>query len=124
MSTLNETVAGMLKIDGAAGAAILDTESGMTLAQGASMVPLEVVELVAASTINVLRAYNEGDKTSGGGGGAVESVIAHYPTNIGFVRVLAGDNAGLAMLLMLDRKTGNQALANHKLGLLEAQLTV
>lgn len=124
MANLEESIDNMLAIDGAKGAALLDVNSGMALALGARGLPEQAVELVAASTIDLVRGYNKVAEMAGEPGSQVENVVAQYPRTLGFVRILDGENRGLAMLLMLDRASGNQALAAHKLQLIESTLVV
>lgn len=121
MSNLNEVIADMLKLDGALGAAVLEADSGLALATGGTGV-LDM-DVTAAGAFDVLRVWNKSAAQIDRQGG-VETVIGLYPETISCIRVLDGQNQGLALLLILDRSRANQALANHQLGLISRRIEV
>jgi hypothetical protein len=119
MGNLGEVIDEMMKIDGTLGAAILDLESGMPLAANGNGV--FDMDVTSAGALDVVRAWNKAagqtDRRDG-----VENVVGIYPETIAFVRCLDGRNDGLAMMLLLERKNANQALANHHLKRLSEQI--
>lgn len=119
MADITQTIDQMMQIDGVLGAAILDTESGLPLAaKGNGTFDMEVT---SGGAVDVLRAWNRGSERTDRQQ-PVETVIGLYPETIAMIKVLTGRNSNLAMMLLMERTRSNQALANHKLGLLANDL--
>ncbi len=121
MSNLDVIIKEMLQIDGAMGAAIVDDGSGMALAYGGpAPFPMDVV---AASAVDIIRSFNTASANVGVPT-QVENIVGIYDDFYFFIRQLLGKNAGLGMLVVLDRGKANQAMANHQLGLIAAKIVV
>ncbi len=119
MSSLDSVTRRMLEIDGAIGAAVVDNGSGMSLSTAGTAYDMNVV---AGSAIAIIRAFlssNAGVTDVG-----LEYVVGGYDRYLLLIRILTGDNAGLSMVLVLDRERANQALANFRLAQYAELVTV
>ena len=122
MAQLDNVIADLLAIEGANGAAIVDIDSGMALAFGGT--PGFDLNVAAAGNSNVIRAklrtINDLEIKE-----EVEDILITLQNQYHLINVLKGQgNAGLFIYLVLDRVTGNLALARHKLRAIAGAVTV
>ncbi|SEO60955.1 hypothetical protein [Trujillonella endophytica] len=113
MAQLDDVIADLLGIQGASGAAIVDVDSGMALAAGGT--PGFDLNVAAAGNSNVVRAklrtISDLELKD-----EIEDVLITLEHQYHLINVLKGQgNSGLFIYLVLDRTTGNLALARHKL---------
>ena len=122
MSQLQQTIDGLLTIEGATAAAIVDIGSGMALATGGN--PGFDLDVAAAGNSNVVRAKLRTMADLGIEGG-FEDILITLDKQYHLVNVLSGDkNKGLFIYLVLNRAAANLALARHKLTTLARDVTV
>lgn len=117
MSNLNDTVSGMMAIDGALGAAIVDYTSGMLLASAGGGVDLE---LAAAGNSEVVKSKIKTMQSLGLVGG-IEDILITLQDQMHIIRP-STSNEGLFMYQVLDKKNSNLALARRKIQDLEKEL--
>ncbi|TGD72521.1 hypothetical protein E4634_13395 [Mangrovimicrobium sediminis] len=117
MSDLNTTVTGMMGIDGALGAAIVDYQSGLLLAGEGGGVDLE---LAAAGNSEVVKAKMK-TMASLGIEGNIDDILITLETQMHIIRPSVS-NDGLFLYLVLDKKNSNLALARRKILGLENEL--
>lgn len=119
MANVNQTIKKANEIQGAIGAALVDYENGMCLgAEGTGRLNLEVA---AAGNTDVVRAKLRVMQELGIEGG-IEDILISLSDQYHLIRPLK--NSTLFMYLALDRKSGNLAMARHKLRDIEAALEV
>jgi len=108
-----------MDISGAVGAALVDYETGMTLgATGGGGLNLEVA---AAGNTDVVRAKMRVMDDLGISGG-IQDILISLETQYHLIRPLS--KSSLFLYLVIDRKSGNLAMARHKLANVEANLKV
>jgi hypothetical protein len=111
--TLDNKITQLLAIEGASGAAIVDGASGMALAQGGH--PGFDLSVAAAGNSNVVRSKIK-TMTDLGLDSRIEDILITLDGQYHLINVLSGRGAdGLFVYLVLDRTSGNLALARHKL---------
>jgi predicted regulator of Ras-like GTPase activity (Roadblock/LC7/MglB family) len=122
MARLDDSVADLLSVDGALGAAVVDLDSGMVLAAGGN--PGFDLEIAAAGNSNVVRAKLRTMNDLGISGG-LEDMLITLDKQYHLVNVLRdGGTAGLFIYFVLNRATANLALARHKLRTVANQVRV
>jgi hypothetical protein len=121
MAHLEQSVQELLAIDGVIGVAIVDSASGMALAQGGH--PAFDLGVAAAGNSNVVRAKLQTMKELGISS-ALDDILITLEDQYHLINVLGGGNAGLFVYLVLDRAKANLALARHKLASVSAQITI
>ena len=120
--TLDNTITQLLAIEGASGAAIVDGASGMALAQGGH--PGFDLSVAAAGNSNVVRAKIK-TMTDLGLDSRIEDILITLDGQYHLINVLSGRGAdGLFVYLVLDRTSGNLALARHKLANIAKDIAV
>ncbi|WP_221801346.1 hypothetical protein [Oceanobacter mangrovi] len=117
MANINETIAGMMEIDGALGAAIVDYTSGMLLGSAGGGVDLE---LAAAGNSDVVKAKLKTMASLGIKGG-IEDILITLADQLHIIRPSVS-NDGLFLYLVLNKASSNLALARRKTLDLEKQL--
>lgn len=111
--SLDDSIQQLLAIDGATGAAVIDSESGMALAQGGS--PGFDLGVAAAGNSNVVRAKLNTMKDIGLAG-KIDDILITLDTQYHLINVLDSAAAnGLFIYLVLDRSRANLALARYRL---------
>ncbi|MFV0252384.1 MAG: hypothetical protein ACK5H2_03510 [Beutenbergiaceae bacterium] len=119
---LDDNIQQLLSIDGATGAAVIDHESGMALAQGGS--PGFDLSVAAAGNSNVVRA-KLATMNDIGLPGKIDDILITLDSQYHLINVLDGAaTRGLFIYLVLDRSRGNLALARHKLSQVAREITV
>lgn len=120
--TLDNKITQLLAIEGANGAAIVDGASGMALAQGGH--PGFDLSVAAAGNSNVVRAKIK-TMTDLGIDSRIEDILITLEGQYHLINVLSGRGAdGLFVYLVLDRTSGNLALARHKLANIAKDIAV
>lgn len=104
MARLDDSVADLLSVDGALGAAVVDLDSGMVLAAGGN--PGFDLEIAAAGNSNVVRAKLRTMNDLGISGG-LEDMLITLDKQYHLVNVLRdGGTAGLFIYFVLNRESG------------------
>lgn len=117
MSNIEDTLSGLMGIEGALGSAIVDYQSGMLLGSQGGGVDLE---LAAAGNSEVVKAKIKTMKSLGLSGG-IEDILITLDDQLHIIRPSAS-NEGLFIYLVLDKKNSNLALARRKTTDLEKSL--
>jgi hypothetical protein len=123
MANLNNSLATAMQISGAIGIAIVDIDSGMTLAQSGGGEQLNL-DVAAAGNTEVMRAkmrtMADLDLQD-----EIEDVLITLGRQYHIIRPIRGKGgAGLFMYLALEKSKANLALARHKLADIERTLTI
>lgn len=121
MSSLDPVIINMLGIDGAIGAAIVDNNSGMALATGGGAYDMDIV---SGSAIEIIRAFLATSHNAGADEVGLDHIAGVYDHYILLIRLLAEHNAGLSMVLVLERERSNQAMAVYKMNQFAAAIRV
>ena len=117
MNNIQETLSGMMEIQGVLGAAIVDYTSGMLLAYEGTGVDLE---LAAAGNSEVVKAKIKTMQTLGIDG-SIEDILITLADQLHIIRP-SSSNEGLFLYLALNKNTANLALARRKILDLESNL--
>jgi hypothetical protein len=121
MANIKDTLAEIMKFDGALGTALVDWKSGMTLGTAGGGRSLNV-ELAAAGNTNVVRA-KLGVMKDLKLKGAIEDILISLTEQYHLIRLLES-NPDLFIYVALDRSQANLGLSRHKLAELEKSLEV
>lgn len=124
MANIEGTLSQIMQLNGALGACIVDSNSGMMLGStggrgGSDGVNLEVA---AAGNTEVVRAKRKTMKALGLSD-SIEDILITLGKQYHLIRLITSDDA-LFMYLVLDKEHGNLALARHKLAALEKELHI
>jgi predicted regulator of Ras-like GTPase activity (Roadblock/LC7/MglB family) len=119
MANVTQTLATLMEADGAIGAAIVDSNSGMVLGKLGTGLNLDVA---AAGNTEVVRAKMKTMKALGLRD-AIEDILITLGTQYHVLRPIA-DKAGLFIYIALDKNKSNLAMARHKVVEAEKGLTV
>ena len=113
MANLSTALNGVMQIHGAIGVAIVDLESGMSLAHsGGGSLNLDVA---AAGNTEVVRAKMRTMKELGLAD-EIDDILITLGTQYHVIRPLTGKgNAGLFVYVALDKTQSNLAMARHKI---------
>ena len=122
MANLTNSLAAVMQLPGAIGAAIVDMESGMSLGQaGGGTLNLEVA---AAGNTEVVRAKMR-VMADLGLTDEIEDILITLGTQYHVIRPLKGKgSAGLFIYVALEKTRANLALSRHKINEIAATLTV
>ncbi|MGL5865304.1 MAG: hypothetical protein ACRCYX_05430 [Dermatophilaceae bacterium] len=111
--SLDATIQQLLSIEGAMGAAVIDSESGMALAQGGS--PGFDLGIAAAGNSNVVRA-KLATMSEIGLDQKINDILITLDKQYHLINVLDTPlTRGLFIYVVLDRTRANLALARHRL---------
>ncbi|WP_130617049.1 hypothetical protein [Dyella amyloliquefaciens] len=119
MATLNESVQELMSFDGVLGAALVDSNSGMTLAQAGTVFDLEIA---AAGNTEVVRSKLKTMKALGLKDD-IEDILITLGKQYHIIRPVSS-KAGLFFYVVLDRARSNLALARRKTLDVEAALAM
>ncbi len=110
-----------MTIEGALGAALVDLASGMSLGVIGGTAELDPA-IAAAGHTDLVRAKKRTMEMLGVGG-AIEDILITLTRQYHLIRPLtAANGAGLFLVLILDRKRANLAMARRRLQLIEGEL--
>jgi hypothetical protein len=117
---VKESLSKILQIDGAIGACVVDSNSGMMLgAEGGGNLDLEVAAAgnteVVRSKRKTMAALKLEDK--------IEDILITLGAHYHLIRPLSSNDA-LFIYLVLDKSKGNLAMARHQLSDTEKSMTV
>lgn len=121
MANVRDSLSRIMRIDGAVGACIVDSNSGMMLGSegGGAAFNLEVA---AAGNTEVVRAKRKTMRAL-----ALEDAIEDILITLGrqyhIIRPLHS-NEGLFIYLVLDKEKGNLAMSRHQLAAAERELSI
>lgn len=122
MANLTNSLAAIMQLTGAIGAAIVDLESGMSLGQaGGATINLDIA---AAGNTEVMRSKMRvmGDL---GLNDEIEDILITLTTQYHIIRPLKGKGAaGLFIYVALEKSKANLALARHKISEIGTALTM
>jgi hypothetical protein len=121
LANINVSLSELMKLDGAIGAAVVDSNSGMMLGAtgGAGSINLEVA---AAGNTEVVRAKRKTMRALGLKD-EIEDVLITLQTQYHVIRPLRANDA-LFVYLVLDKQKANLALSRHHLTGVERDLEV
>lgn len=119
MSTIDEALTRILQLDGALGASVVDSSSGMMLgAKGAG--GTFSLEVAAAGNTDVVRAKRKTLETLGLED-AIEDILITLGRQYHLIRLIRS-SPSLFIYVVMDRERGNLAMARHVLGTVESSL--
>ena len=122
MANLTNSLAAIMQLTGAIGAAIVDLESGMSLGQaGGATINLDIAAAgnteVVRSKIRVMGDLGLNDE--------IEDILITLTTQYHIIRPLKGKGAaGLFIYVALEKSKANLALARHKINEIGTTLTM
>ncbi|GGZ96244.1 hypothetical protein GCM10008090_00580 [Arenicella chitinivorans] len=119
MANIDGSLNGLMEIDGAMGACIVDYTTGMSLGTIGSGVDLE---LAAAGNTEVVKAKMDTMKSLGIEGG-IEDILITLDTQLHIIKPSL-NNTGLFIYLVLDKGKSNLALARRKVQSIDDALEV
>lgn len=118
MDNINQVLENLLgNVSGALAAALVDYESGMCLGSAGHGINIEVA---AAGNMEVMKAKTRVMKDLGIKGG-IEDILITLESQYHIIRPIG---TSLFMYLAFDKKTGNLALARHKMNAAAAEVKV
>lgn len=120
MATAKECMDRLMQIDGAVGACIVDSNSGMVLAQaGGGPVNLEIAAAgnteVVRAKLKTMKALNLQDN--------IEDILITLNRQYHLIRLISSSES-LFIYLVLDKSRSNLAMARHVLADSEKTLTI
>ena len=121
MANIKEALARIMQVDGALGACIVDSNSGMMLGAewGTGSINLEVS---AAGNTEVLSSKRKTMRNLGLKD-TIEDILITLHSQYHLIRPLTSNDA-LFIYLVLDKTRGNLAMSRHQLAGIEKDLTV
>jgi hypothetical protein len=120
MVNVKDGLAQLMDTEGCLGCCIVDSNSGMIL--GAAGGGAVNIELAAAGNTEVLRAERKTIKLLGLGD-AIEDILITMGRQYHVFRPLAKNDA-LFVYVVLDKAKANLAMARHRVGAVEKELTI
>ena len=121
MANIQDSLKRLLELDGATGACVVDSNSGMMLGTlGGS--PTFSMEVAAAGNTEVVRAKRKTMSALRIGDG-IDDILVTMNSQYHLIRPLRTNDA-LFVYLVLDRARGNLAMARHTLSAVEGELKV
>lgn len=119
MSTIKESLAKIMQLDGALGTCVVDSNSGMMLGADGSGGPVNL-EVAAAGNTEVVRAKRKTMKALNLKDN-IEDILITLRSQYHLIRPL-GSNDALFIYVVLDKQRGNLAMARHQLAAVEKTL--
>jgi len=121
MSTVKASLDKLMELDGAVGACVVDSNSGMVLGQAGGGNGLNL-EVAAAGNTEVVRAKRKAIKSLELKD-AIEDILITLGRQYHLIRLLKANDA-LFIYLVLDRSKSNLAMARHVLAASETDIAV
>jgi hypothetical protein len=121
VANIKDSLSRIMQLDGAVGACIVDSNSGMMLGAegGAGSINLEVA---AAGNTEVVRSKRK-TMRSLGLKDSIEDILITLHSQYHLIRPL-GTNDALFIYVVLDKQRGNLAMARHQLAAIEKDLSI
>ena len=120
MSNIKESLSKIMQLDGALGACVVDSNSGMMLgSDGSGPINLEVA---AAGNTEVVRAKRKTMKALNLKD-TIEDILITLHGQYHLIRPLSSNDA-LFIYLVLDKTRGNLAMSRHQLAAIEKELAI
>ncbi len=119
MSSIKESLAKIMQLDGALGTCVVDSNSGMMLGADGHGGPVNL-EVAAAGNTEVVRAKRKTMKALNLKD-TIEDILITLRTQYHLIRPLASNDA-LFIYVVLDKQRGNLAMARHQLAAVEKAL--
>jgi hypothetical protein len=120
VANIKESLSRIMQVDGAVGACIVDSNSGMMLgAEGGAGINLEIA---AAGNTEVVRSKRKTMRSLGLKDN-IEDILITLHNQYHLIRPLTSNDA-LFIYLVLDKVKGNLAMARHQLAGIEKDLAV
>ena len=119
MSNIKESLAALMKVEGAKAVALVDSASGMMLGRDGDGINLDVA---AAGNTEVVRSMLKTIKALGLKD-SIEDMLISLTSQYHLIRPLAA-NPAMFLYLVLDRSKSNLAMARYRLTECDAQLVV
>ena len=110
-----------MKIDGALGVSLVDSQSGMSLAKAGNPTGLDL-DVAAAGNSNVVRAKLATMRDLGINE-SIEDILITLGTQYHIIRPMKSQ-PGIFIYLVLDKEKANLAMARFKLSSIESTLTI
>lgn len=121
MSNIKESLARIMQLDGAVGACIVDSNSGMMLGSDGNGGPINL-EVAAAGNTEVVRAKRKTMRNLNLKDN-IEDILITLHTQYHLIRPLTQNDA-LFIYLVLDKQKANLAMSRHQLAGVEKDLAV
>lgn len=121
MSNIKESLGKIMRLDGALGTCVVDSNSGMMLGSDGMNCPLNL-EVAAAGNTEVVRAKRKTMKALNLRD-AIEDILITLHGQYHLIRPLASNDA-LFIYVVLDKGRGNLAMARHQLAAVEKDLVL
>jgi hypothetical protein len=121
VANIKDSLANIMQLDGALGACVVDSNSGMMLGADSRNCPLNL-EVASAGNTEVVRAKRKTMKALNLRD-TIEDILITLHGQYHLIRPL-GSNEALFMYLVLDKSRGNLAMARHQLANIEKELVV
>lgn len=121
MSNIKESLAKIMRTDGALGTCVVDSNSGMMLGQDGNNCPLNL-EVAAAGNTEVVRAKRKTMKALNLKD-TIEDILITLRGQYHLIRPLAHNDA-LFIYVVLDKVRGNLAMARHQLAAVEKEMVL
>jgi len=120
VSNIKESLSKIMQLDGAIGACVVDSNSGMMLgSDGSGPINLEVA---AAGNTEVVRAKRKTMKALNLKD-TIEDILITLHGQYHLIRPLTSNDA-LFIYLVLDKTRGNLAMSRHQLASIEKELAI
>jgi hypothetical protein len=121
VSNIKESLSKIMQLDGALGACIVDSNSGMMLGSDGGSGPINL-EIAAAGNTEVVRAKRKTMKALNLKD-SIEDILITLHGQYHLIRPLTSNDA-LFIYLVLDKTRGNLAMSRHQLAAMEKDLTI
>jgi hypothetical protein len=121
VSNIKESLTKIMQLDGAMGACVVDSNSGMMLGSDGGSGPINL-EVAAAGNTEVVRAKRKTMKALNLKD-TIEDILITLHGQYHLIRPLTSNDA-LFIYLVLDKARGNLAMARHQLASMEKELSI
>jgi len=121
VSNIKDSLSKIMQLDGALGACVVDSNSGMMLGADGGSGPINL-EVAAAGNTEVVRAKRKTMKALNLKD-TIEDILITLHGQYHLIRPLASNDA-LFIYLVLDKTRGNLAMSRHQLAAIEKDLVI